>query len=789
MKKLKTLLVLSGLVTAVLAGCDTKTKSSAEPSTAPASSSIDLVSSNPETPSSVAPSSSAAASSSQVVEEVASITVTSEPTKKSYRVGEEFDAAGLAVKAVYNTGREEALAADAYQLSGFDSASAGLKTITVTYQGKTTTFTVSVFGKDGLAIVSEPDKIDYAVGDEFDATGLKVAVKYGDGSQDELAADQYTVSGFDSSKAGEVTVTVTADGETATFTVYVYAKDWSAADKAKMDITKDTGVLLFSFPYYLSFTLEQGGLHYVDSGEEAVRWYEARTAFEVSEDVLEDYRVQIESIKAGTEQAWNPFETSGATGSTYTSDINYLGFDDESEVYQYARWYQDNPDYNAYQVLSVGLDPDGKLLVVTTVCLLPLAGYGVDGGGYRAIGTSSSTGEEFDMVEELLMVVDERAHVTYDVADDYDISLTDFLELPAYDQNTIVFMTSKGYDSPYIACNMYSNEMDTASFELELTNRYDETGTAVNYTQEDLDALIAKFAARGYEFTLDEESYNIPVYALHTVYNGYDIDVEYYLASDFIIIDVTVNGFELPYTANVYLSLFTSTLESTAESGQKDCQKVPDTLVYDPELNAAQELYLLGFADNASTGFISGISMDQRSLVKGAIRNSKLLTASEVNKLQWTTLSYILAGTAKVGEEANAQYQIVSEDNNTVQFASGEKMYVAVYNPEDGTLAVTITSLTDETAEPQVVNFAATDFTAATGTGIDPFAGTWENADLKLTLGKSSEIATKQGLQFVAAENDGKVMQYTIILNVLYVSGRYVTVCQITVACVAAPQA
>lgn len=74
-----------------------------------------------------------------------SITV-SGPTKTEYKIGEELDLAGLEVTAHYSDGSE--VAVEDYEVSGFDSSTAGEKTVTVTYEGKTATFTVNVLPDD-----------------------------------------------------------------------------------------------------------------------------------------------------------------------------------------------------------------------------------------------------------------------------------------------------------------------------------------------------------------------------------------------------------------------------------------------------------------------------------------------------------------------------------------------------------------------------------------------------------------------------------------------------------------
>ena len=70
------------------------------------------------------------------------------PTKKQYEVGEEFDPAGLVVTANYSNGQTKVLDASEYELTLVDMSTAGEKTITVTYMGKTATFTITVGSND-----------------------------------------------------------------------------------------------------------------------------------------------------------------------------------------------------------------------------------------------------------------------------------------------------------------------------------------------------------------------------------------------------------------------------------------------------------------------------------------------------------------------------------------------------------------------------------------------------------------------------------------------------------------
>lgn len=64
------------------------------------------------------------------------------PNKVTYYIGEDFDGTGMVVTACYNNGQE--IVVDDYQMTGFDSAASGAKTITVAYGGISRSFAVAV---------------------------------------------------------------------------------------------------------------------------------------------------------------------------------------------------------------------------------------------------------------------------------------------------------------------------------------------------------------------------------------------------------------------------------------------------------------------------------------------------------------------------------------------------------------------------------------------------------------------------------------------------------------------
>ena len=78
-----------------------------------------------------------------VVPTLSSIAVKTMPKKTSYAVGESFDQTGLTLTATYSDGNTKVITSG-FTCSGFSSYTVGTKTITVSYDGKTTTFTINV---------------------------------------------------------------------------------------------------------------------------------------------------------------------------------------------------------------------------------------------------------------------------------------------------------------------------------------------------------------------------------------------------------------------------------------------------------------------------------------------------------------------------------------------------------------------------------------------------------------------------------------------------------------------
>ncbi|MGN0162774.1 MAG: bacterial Ig-like domain-containing protein, partial [Candidatus Ornithomonoglobus sp.] len=121
--------------------------------------------------------------------------------KKKYYVGEKFDKSGLVVTGKYSDADDKTTTD--YSVSGYDSMKVGEQTITVKYLTYSKTYTVEVIGEKDIKV--ENTKPTYKIGEEFDKSALTVKQVYNDDTEKTVSA--YKISGFDSMKAGEQTLT------------------------------------------------------------------------------------------------------------------------------------------------------------------------------------------------------------------------------------------------------------------------------------------------------------------------------------------------------------------------------------------------------------------------------------------------------------------------------------------------------------------------------------------------------------------------------------------------------
>lgn len=157
--------------------------------------------------------------------EVAGIEIIGLPVKTEYWIGEALDTAGLALVVSYSNGNA-AEVREGFTVSGFDSTAVGEQTLTVTYMGAKDTFTVKVNRLEvvGIEIAAFPVKTEYLTGEDLDLTGLTLRASYANGDT-ALITEGFTVTGFDSSKAGQQILLVIYGEAAAEFAVVVRQKE------------------------------------------------------------------------------------------------------------------------------------------------------------------------------------------------------------------------------------------------------------------------------------------------------------------------------------------------------------------------------------------------------------------------------------------------------------------------------------------------------------------------------------------------------------------------------------
>ncbi len=182
---------------------------------------------------------------------VTEVSVRTNPNITDYFVGETLNALGLSLTAKYNDGSSKTISSG-FSCSPTKLSSSGKQTITVSYGGKTTSFSVNVENVvvTTISIKSKPTKTTYFVGENLNTTGLTITVLYNNGTTKTISSG-FSCSPTSLSSSGTKTITVTYNGKTTTFTV-------SVSDVALSSIAIKSKPTKTS--YYVGDTLNTSGL-------------------------------------------------------------------------------------------------------------------------------------------------------------------------------------------------------------------------------------------------------------------------------------------------------------------------------------------------------------------------------------------------------------------------------------------------------------------------------------------------------------------------------------------------
>ena len=130
------------------------------------------------------------------------------------------------LQARYNDGGLIKIEMEPDMVSGFDNAKLGTQTLTVTYEGKTATFTVEIVPgvPNSVKIITMPETLNYITGAALDLTGLSLLACYPGDLTVEIPLADITVSSVDMTTPGIKTVDVGFKGISTTFSIYVHTK-------------------------------------------------------------------------------------------------------------------------------------------------------------------------------------------------------------------------------------------------------------------------------------------------------------------------------------------------------------------------------------------------------------------------------------------------------------------------------------------------------------------------------------------------------------------------------------
>ena len=236
-----------------------------------------------------------------IKKEATKIELVTLPDKVEYIRGQKLDPDGARIKVTYNDGDTKIIDVTEKMCSGFDSSSLGQKTVTITYENKTVSFTVNVVERILTLITTDGAiKTEYIEGQPLDISNLKVIALYNDGTSEVIDASMDMISGYDANVIGKQTITVTYKGKTTTFEINVKAKSVT-----KIEVTS---------PNELEY-IEGQGLDL--SGGKVKVFYDNGTSEEISltDDMISGYDASI----VGKQTIIVTYQ-----GKTATFDVNVI---------------------------------------------------------------------------------------------------------------------------------------------------------------------------------------------------------------------------------------------------------------------------------------------------------------------------------------------------------------------------------------------------------------------------------------------------------------------------------
>ena len=162
---------------------------------------------------------------------------------------EDLDLSGSKLRLTYDNEKIEKIDITPDMISGYDKTKVGTQVITVSYGGFTTTFKVTVLAKSvsSIELTTKPTTLTYREDrDVLDVSCGVVTRFFNNGTSDTVELKPEMVSGFDNTKVGAQTLTITINGKTTTFDVEIIEKTVEGKDNldlsgGQLRVTYDNG--------------------------------------------------------------------------------------------------------------------------------------------------------------------------------------------------------------------------------------------------------------------------------------------------------------------------------------------------------------------------------------------------------------------------------------------------------------------------------------------------------------------------------------------------------------------
>ena len=159
-----------------------------------------------------------------VEDNLQSIKIKTEPTKTKYKYGEALNITGGQISAIKSSGKAENIDITTSMVSGYNPNKLGKQTITITYKGKTTQYSVEVEDYIKDIKLTNPNKLIYKVNEKMDLTGGKLTPVMASGIASPaipMTNTDVTITGFDTTTVGAKIVKVSYKGISKTFGITV----------------------------------------------------------------------------------------------------------------------------------------------------------------------------------------------------------------------------------------------------------------------------------------------------------------------------------------------------------------------------------------------------------------------------------------------------------------------------------------------------------------------------------------------------------------------------------------